>query len=97
SSGTLSFKEYGRFLDMGTGRGNPLGGLKSTRIALQAQNKEGLAQIKKQRKRKIIYSRLAYGKLNWLIGKLLYGYTDETIAMIKQQLQQSASPVVIPA
>lgn len=87
ATGSLSFAEYGRFLDMGVGRGNPLGGLKSTRIALQAQKKEGEALIKKKRKRKIIYSRMAYGKLTWLQNQLLYGYTEETIAMLKKNME----------
>lgn len=83
----LSFKEYLRMVDMGVGRGHPLGGLKTMSVALRASNKTGLVQVKDHtRKKKPVYSKTVYGKLGWLQGKLLYGYTEETIAMLKQQL-----------
>jgi hypothetical protein len=81
----LSFKEYLRFVDMGVGKGNPLGGLKTVRKTLQASRKQGLAFVNKKRKPKKIYSKIAYGKVNELIGDLLYGYTEETIAQLKKQ------------
>ena len=85
---TLSFKEYLRMVDMGVGRGHPLGGLKSMTVALQSSNRKGIAYMKDlTRKPKPIYSRTVYGKLTWLQSKLLYGYTEETIALLKQQLQ----------
>jgi len=83
----LSFNEYLRFVDMGVGRAHPLGGLKSMRVTLQASKKEGLAQVKdKVRRPKKIYSKIAYGKLNWLENKLLHGYTQETVEMLKAEL-----------
>ena len=39
------------------------------------------------RKPKKIYSKIAYGKLNFLQGQLLYGYTEETIATLKNEMQ----------
>lgn len=84
----LSFKEYLRFVDMGVGRGHPLGGLKTTKITLQAKRQSGYALVKNNdRKAKKIYSKIAYGKLTHLQNKLLHGYTEETIAMLKQQMQ----------
>lgn len=86
---SLTFKEYLRFVDMGVGRGHPLGGLISVRKTLQASKLEGKAQVKdtviKPRK---MYSKVVYSNLNHLQGKLLYGYTEETIAMLKNQMQQ---------
>ncbi len=85
--GQLSFKEYLRFVDMGTGRGHPLGGLKAVSISLQASNKKGLALVKDNiRKPKKLYSKTVYGKLSYLQGKLLHGYTEEAIAMLKAEL-----------
>lgn len=71
----LIFKEYGRFVDMGVGSGHPLGGVKQTRKVLGRKKQPG-------RKRKNIYSRIAYGKLNYLENQLLYGFTEEA----RQQL-----------
>lgn len=94
---SLSFREYLRFVDMGVGRGHPLGGLMTMRVTLAAQHKEGLAQVKdtvfKPRK---IYAKPAYGRLGWLYGKLLYGYTEETIAMLKLQLQNQNNASITP-
>ena len=91
SVGELLFHEYGRMIDMGVGRAHPLGGIKATRVALQASRHVGTAQVKdKTIKRKIIYSRIAYGKLNYLENRLLYGYTQETIDALKQELNTPA-------
>lgn len=84
---SLSFKEYLRMVDMGAGRGHPLGGLSSMSVTLQASNRTGLVQVKdKVRKPKKIYSKIAYGKLTWLQNQLLYGYTEETIASLKKEM-----------
>ncbi|HRN80171.1 MAG TPA: hypothetical protein PKY29_04365 [Ferruginibacter sp.] len=86
-SAQLRFHEYLRFVDMGVGRGHPLGGLKSTVINLQASRKRGIAQIKDNTRRPVkVYSRVAYGKLTWLQNKLLYGFTEEAIAELKKEL-----------
>lgn len=86
----LSFKEYLRFVDMGAGRGHPLGGLTATTVALQSQKKTGLSLVKdKVRKPKKIYSKIVYGNLGYLYGKLLYGYTQETIDALKNELEQN--------
>lgn len=88
--GQLSFKEYLRFIDMGAGRAHPLGGLKSMEVALKANKYVGLAKVKDRvRKPKKIYAKEAYGKLGWLYAKLLYGFSEETIAAIKAELEQS--------
>lgn len=86
----LKFKEALRFVDMGVGRAHPLGGLKLMSVALKASKTKGAAQVKDEvRKPKKVYSKPAYSRLGYLYGKLLYGYTEETIAILKQQLQQN--------
>lgn len=89
----LSFKEYLRMVDMGAGRGHPIGGLVSTLVELQSRNKIGLKQVKDNtRKRKtFLYSKTAYGKLNFLTNKLLYGYTEEAIDALKNELTKNIS------
>jgi hypothetical protein len=87
---TLSFKEYLRMVDMGAGRGHPLGGLKLISISLKAQNKIGFSQVKDNiRKPKKIYSKIAYGNLTGLTNELLYGYTEQAIATLKEELSQN--------
>jgi hypothetical protein len=83
AAGTLSFAEWGRFVDMGVGKGHPLGGIQATKDILTA--KKG-----NLRKPKKIYSPIAYGKLNGLIGDLMYGFTETTKALIKQELDAQA-------
>jgi len=86
----LSFKEYLRFVDMGAGRGHPLGGLTAVTVALQASKKKGLSQVAdKVRRPKKIYSKIVYGNLGYLYSKLLYGYTQEAIDALKTQLEQN--------
>ena len=63
----LSFKEYLRYVDMGVGRGHPLGGLTAMSVTLKGQRKTGMVQIKDNvRRPKKIYSKIAYGKLTWV-------------------------------
>ena len=84
----LSFKEYLRFVDMGVGKGNPIGGMKATRVALQGSSTVGMVQTKNNsRKAKKIYSKVAYGNLSWLQGKILFGYSEEVIEMLKKELE----------
>lgn len=91
---SLSFNEYLRMIDMGVGRAHPLGGLTTMKKTLQQSRAEGYSQVKdKTRKPKKIYSRIAYGKLSSLQGKLLHGYTSETIAMIKNEMEQKNTTI----
>jgi hypothetical protein len=86
-SASLSFKNYLRFVDMGVGRGHPLG--KITRMQTKLKSMSGKHEFQgkdKARSPKKIYSPVAYGKLNHLIGKLAYGFTEEAIATIKNEL-----------
>lgn len=93
ATGELLFKEYGRFVDMGAGRGHPLGGLTTTKVALQSKQQQGLAFIKDNvRKPKKFYSPVIYGKLTYLQNKLLYGYTEEVIASLKQMQPSTSTP-----
>ena len=72
----LIFKGYGRFVDMGVGRGRSL---KNTQ--LNRRNKYVTRKAKK------IYSPIAYGLLNKLISQLQYGLTDDVIKSIQSQIQ----------
>lgn len=90
----LSFKEYLRFVDMGVGRGHPLGGLTQTKVTLQAQNKSGLAFKKDTTFRaKKMYSKPAYGNLTILNNQLLYGLNEEVKENIIKELQQNGSNI----
>jgi hypothetical protein len=84
----LSFKEYLRMVDMGAGRGHPLGGMGYMRANLLTSKFDGQAILKKNkvRKPKKFYSKTAYGNLTWLGNQLLYGYTEETIASLKKEM-----------
>jgi hypothetical protein len=83
----LSFKEYLRFVDMGVGRGHPLGGMASMKITLLSQKKSGSILVAdRKRKPKKIYSKTAYGKLTWLENQLLYGFSEETKALLQQNM-----------
>lgn len=67
----IRFPDYGRFVDMGAGRLNTVESRRNTRA----------------RKPKKIYSPVVYGLLGTLIGRLSYGYTQETIRILKAALQ----------
>lgn len=84
----FSFKEYLRMVDMGAGRGHPIGGLKSTIVTLQAQNKSGIAQVKDntRKKKSFLYSKPAYGLLTGFQNDVLYGFTEEAKEILKQEL-----------
>jgi len=83
----LSFKQYLRFVDMGVGKGHPLGGMSSMKVTLLSKKKTGNVQLNKNgRKPKKVYSKPAYGKLNWLENQLLYGYSEEAKALLQQEL-----------
>ena len=83
----LSFKQYLRFVDMGVGKGHPLGGMTSMKLTLLSQKKTGSVQLNKNgRKPKKVYSKPAYGKLNWLENQLLYGYSEQTKALLQAEL-----------
>lgn len=84
----IDFAEWGRFLDMGVGKGQPLSGLKATKAELKAKAGKG-GKIRRPRK---FYSPTVYGKLNGLIGDLAYGFTEETIARLKEELQNGSTP-----
>jgi hypothetical protein len=90
----LSFNEYLRMVDMGAGRGHPIGGITATRAALKNNLLKGTGVVQQKdtvRRPKKIYSKVAYGKLTWLQNKLLYGFTEETIEQLKTELQNGNS------
>ena len=90
----LTFANYLRFIDMGVGRGHPLGGLTSMKVTLALSSKNGMTQVKdKIRKPKKFYSAIAYGNIGHMIGKLSYGFTEETIALLKQNMQENGSSI----
>lgn len=85
--GKILFNEYGRFVDMGTGRGHKLGGgienLQAAILSTQGNSRS----VTKARKPAKFYSPVAYGKLNGLIEDIAYGLTDETRSAIKKELE----------
>lgn len=94
SKADLMFKEYLRMVDMGVGKSHPLGGLTVNKAVLQLSKNSGANIVKDNvRKPKKIYSKTAYGKLNYLIGKLSYGFTEETIALLKQNLTNNGNNI----
>ena len=77
ASGTLSFDESGRMVDMGVGRRHPIGSIESVSISLLGSNKTGMAEIKsKGRAPKKWYSPVVYARLNYLENKLMHGFSD---------------------
>lgn len=85
-NGNLNFAEWGRFLDMGVGRGHPLGGVGASSKKLRGKkNKKKTKQVGKRFANKI-YSPVVYRQLNGLIGRLAYGFTEETINRIKNNI-----------
>ncbi len=74
----LSFHEYGRFVDMGTGRG---GRGKATE-SIKNNRKAWLG-----RKPKKFYSKTTYGMLNRLIESLVYSYQEASVLGLKSALQ----------
>lgn len=87
-NGNLSFAEWGRYLDIGVGRGHPLGGLKNLSEYLTAKSNKR----NRKRKPKKIYSPIVYGHLNGLIGDLSYGFTEETVARLKAEMESGNTP-----
>lgn len=86
SVGKILFKDYGRYIDMGVGKGRSLKlGLENLNEYIE--NKTGKSKIKPVK----IYSPIAYGKLNGLMGDLAHGFTQETINIIKSELENATN------
>lgn len=77
----LSFKTYGRFVDMGAGRGYNKGVPSSEAVRERLQDRRG-------RRPKKWYSRVAYGTLDRLIMNLVSKYQDGTLNMLKTTLNE---------
>lgn len=77
---TISFLQHGRFQDMGAGR-RP-----------QVNTSESVRRQYGARKPKKFYSPIAYGYLNSLIGRVAYGYSEETMNSIKSELLKADTP-----
>ena len=90
TTASLQFADYLRYVDMGVGRGHPLGGLKTVSVEIKRRNLVGNAFVKDNiRKPKKLYSKTVYGNLGSLYSQLLYGFTEETIAMLKKEIEES--------
>lgn len=76
--GELMFKEYGRFVDMGTGRGSKMG------IESIASNRAKLTG----RKPKKFYSKVSYGTLSSLIQALVSNYQETIIYQAKNKMDE---------
>jgi hypothetical protein len=77
----LSFKTYGRFVDMGAGRGYHKGVPTSEQVRERVQDKRGRRPNK-------WYSRVAYGTLDRLIMNLVSKYQDGTLNMLRTTLNE---------
>ena len=75
----IIFKEYGRRVDMGAGKGRSLQTNRDRRIEKMT--------VKGKRKPRKFYSKTAYGLITPLINDLQYGYTEEVKQKIKQSLE----------
>ena len=73
----IIFKEYGRMVDMGVGKGYK-------NVKANRRNK-----YIKRRTPKKIYSPIAYGKINALVKDLQYGFTETVKSELKNQLENS--------
>lgn len=78
------FTQHGRFVDMGVGRGVPLG-RKGTNAFEKSRQSSGRLN-KYNRLPKKFYSKTAYGMLGQLHNQLLAGYGDKIIDGIKKDL-----------
>jgi hypothetical protein len=74
----LSFLEYGRMVDIGTGRGG-----RGKAVENRKKNRQAWAG----RKPKKFYSKTAYGMLNRLIENIMYGYQEASAETVKSALQ----------
>lgn len=83
----LKFKDYGRFIDMGVGKGHPIGAAAKNRDMVVLATNGKIRNAKAVRKPVKFYSKIVYGKLNGLMQDLLYGLTEETIEKLKNELQ----------
>lgn len=80
----LSFLDYGRFVDMGVGRGHGM----DAKIERQKTNAALIrSQRKKERKPKKWYSRAFYGRLNTLNGVVSGAMVERAVKAV-QQLEQ---------
>ena len=82
----LSFPIQGRYIDMGVGKGHPIGSKNLVQKAIKGKSGRTL-KAKIGRKRQKVYAAVAYGKLGGLVGDLAYGLTQETINTIKEELK----------
>lgn len=83
----LKFKDYGRFIDMGVGKGHPIGAAAKNRDMVVLATNGKIRNAKPVRKPVKFYSKIAYGKLNGLMQDLLYRLTEETLEKLKNELQ----------
>lgn len=90
--GKILFNRYGRYVDMGVGRGNKLGtGVEALQNAILSS--QGADRKKRGIKPRKFYSPIAYGKLNGLIEDIAYGLHDETVQAIRAELEASQNKI----
>lgn len=75
------FKEYGRFVDMGAGRGKML--------QTEANKRRALKRRKGVREPKKWYSKTFFGSLNKLIGALSHNYAQFAMQQFRELQSQS--------
>jgi len=76
---SIKFPDYGRFIEIQKHK---------HRIKTESRSSNEAKWRKKQKKKDTSwYSRNAYGALNKLIGNLMYGYSDEVMERLKEELK----------
>lgn len=76
--GTISFDEYGRYVDMGSGRGYSFG----KRIGAEETGRRN----RSGRKKKPFHGRAFYGRLNSLQGAIGYELMEQASLIAKREL-----------
>lgn len=78
----LYFNEYGRFVDMGRGKGYGIAETSATKNAIVEKSKSS-----HHRKPKKWYSKKFYGNLNKLVNALAYNYSTWSAENIKKSFE----------
>lgn len=82
------FKDYGRFVDMGVGRGVPIGSLKELGRSRFLNKRVKTGQLKSYRRGgKKWYSKTAYGNISKLHDQLLGYAADVFVNGVKQNIK----------
>lgn len=92
---SIKFPDYGRFIEINYHKKstnstmwNDLAAERNNAV-LGGRNKKKLGKKKKDTR---FYAKTAYGTLNELIGKIMYGYSDIELARVKEMIKNGSRP-----